>query len=530
MKRARIGQRTARIAFCVVAGLFGCACAFAEDEKPDRGKAKHVVLIVWDGMRPDFVTEENTPNLVQLAAEGVSFLQHHSVFPTVTNVNATALATGVHPGRSGVIANYEYRPAIDRGRTLRTEELSTIRKGDKITGGKYLGVPTIAEMVQASGGRTVIAGTKTAPLLFDRKYHASSKHAAADSVTLIEGATLPDSAHANLLKLLGPFPTDHHLPAAQEDLWTTRALTKSLWQDGLPDLSVLWLAEPDRTQHADGLGTDKALAAIKSSDANLAFVLRALETKGARDLTDILIVSDHGFSTVVNSIHVANLLASSGFDVVGHGKGRPGKGQIRVVGNGGTDLFYIAGHDPEVAGRLVEWLQQSDFASVIFSRAGLAGTFPLAQVHLETEFGPDVIATNRSDNRVNQHAVAGMLMANAKDPGVVGTHGSLSPFDVHNILFAAGPDFPRGTKSELPSSNLDVAPTILHILGIVPPHPLDGRILSEALVGGETLSAKTETIEVTRPLATGEWRQSLRLSKVGEAIYVDEGNGGVSSD
>jgi hypothetical protein len=36
------------------------------------GKASNVVVIVWDGMRPDFVSEETTPTLTRLARQGVT--------------------------------------------------------------------------------------------------------------------------------------------------------------------------------------------------------------------------------------------------------------------------------------------------------------------------------------------------------------------------------------------------------------------------------------------------------------------------
>src|SRR5436190_11729335 len=77
------------------------------------GKAEHVVVIVWDGMRPDFITPDRTPTLHQLARDGVMFQNHHSVYCTATDVNATAIATGAYPSHSGVIANTEYRPRIN---------------------------------------------------------------------------------------------------------------------------------------------------------------------------------------------------------------------------------------------------------------------------------------------------------------------------------------------------------------------------------------------------------------------------------
>jgi predicted AlkP superfamily pyrophosphatase or phosphodiesterase len=84
----------------------------AESTTPER----HVVVIVWDGMRPDFVSEENTPALWKLAREGVIFRNHHAVYPSATIVNGTAMVTGVYPGHSGLTANHEYRPEIDRNR------------------------------------------------------------------------------------------------------------------------------------------------------------------------------------------------------------------------------------------------------------------------------------------------------------------------------------------------------------------------------------------------------------------------------
>src|SRR5438309_2345708 len=75
--------------------------------------AKHVVLVVWDGMRPDFVTEKNCPTLWKLAHEGVTFRRHHSTYLSATNVNGTAMATGMQPDHSGLIANQEFRAEVE---------------------------------------------------------------------------------------------------------------------------------------------------------------------------------------------------------------------------------------------------------------------------------------------------------------------------------------------------------------------------------------------------------------------------------
>src|SRR5262245_30093881 len=76
------------------------------------GRAEHILVVVWDGMRPDFVTPQHCPTLYSLATNGTFFRRHHCAFISSTEVNGTALATGAHPGRSGVQANTEYRPEL----------------------------------------------------------------------------------------------------------------------------------------------------------------------------------------------------------------------------------------------------------------------------------------------------------------------------------------------------------------------------------------------------------------------------------
>jgi arylsulfatase A-like enzyme len=109
-----------------------------------------------------------------------------------------------------------------------------------------------------------------------------------------------------------------------------------------------------------------------------------------------------------------------------------------------------------------------------------------------------------------------------------GTHASLSKFDMRNTLVAAGPDFRRGMVNDLPSGNLDVAPTILWILGIKPPSPLDGRVLHEALVDSRapTANPQTKVIEAKRDVGPLLWKQYLKYTTFEGSIYFDEGNGG----
>jgi arylsulfatase A-like enzyme len=502
--------------------LLGVVTVFCVCQAPARETpllSRHVLVVVWDGMRPDFVSQENTPALWKLAHEGVIFRNHHAVYPSATNVNGTALVTGVYPGHSGIIANHEYRPEIDRKRSIDVEIPAVVEKGDKFSDGKYISFPTIAELIQRMGGRTVIAAAKTVGLLLDRHIDPSP---AKNCVTFFAGESRPHDALAPIAAALGPFPPAH----LQQDVWTTKALTDILWKGGVPAFSVLWLGEPDLTQHESAPGAPPALAAIKSSDENLATALSALDRQGVRDATDVFVVSDHGFSTIERSVDLRKILNDAGFTARTEFTDEPKPGDIMLAGNGGSVLFYVIGHDAGVKRRLVEFLQQTDFTGVIFTKEPLPGTFDLSEARIDSKHAPDVVMAFRWNDLKNQFGVPGMIDADWQRKAGKGTHATLSRFDMHNTLIAAGPDFRRGQVDDLPTGNVDLAPTILRIFGITAPQ-MDGRILSEAMINIDmpTLKPETKTIEATKDFPSGTWRQSLQTSRGGSTIYLDEGNG-----
>jgi arylsulfatase A-like enzyme len=490
---------------------------------------RHVVVLVWDGMRPDFVTDGNTPALWKLAREGVTFRHHHSVYPTATNVNGAAIATGAYPNHNSLVANREYRPRIDPLQPIENAEPEVIKKGDETSGGKYLALPTVAETVRSVGRPVAIAGTKAVTFLHDR--HAEWTTATSrKSLTIFAAAPMTESLRNETEQLLGPFLKEPAHSGADRNAFATRALTEILWRADLPAFSLLWLSEPDLTQHETSPGSEASLAAVRSSDRNLATVLEVLAKKNARARTDILVVSDHGFSTIGRSIDFPAAARAAGFDTVTEFENSPKAGQVMIVGNGGSILFYVAEHERATVARLVEWLEHSDFAGVIFAREKFEGTFPLESVHANTADAPDVLVSLRWNTKANRFGVAGEIMTDSGRPAGQGSHATLSEFDVHNTLIAAGPDFRRGFASDLPSANVDIAPTVLRLLGISTPGKMDGRVLSETLSAESTPAPViSETVEAARKFPTGEWRQHLRLSRVGDFTYIDEGNGAFES-
>ena len=488
------------------------------------GNAHHVVVVVWDGMRPDFITEATTPNLFQLSRRGVFFQNHHPVFVSSTEVNGTAIATGCHPQSSGLIANKEFRPAIDPLRIIATEDLRTVRKGDLLENGHYLQRATVAEILRAQGMKTAIAGSKPVALLHDR---AERDHASTSQL-VYEGETLPTSLKATLVEKLGPMPSANPGKTARDE-WTTRALMEVLWHDGVPPYSLLWLAEPDATQHRTSPGSVDSLAAIRGSDARLGDVIQELSRQKMLQDTDILVVSDHAFSTCTEGIDVAVELSQAGFTTARGLTTSSNPDTVLVGGLGGCVALSVPSHNPEVVDRLVRHLQTTPYAGVLFSRTAIEGTFPMDTVQIQTTNAPDVLVAFRWNSQTNGFGTTGGVYVEGTLTSPAGTHASLSHYDMHNTLVAAGPDFRQGVFDPLPSGNTDLAPTILWILGVQPPQPMDGRVLSEALTvpGPRLESVDFQQLTARRTLDSGTWSQTLNVSRLNGVAYFDEGNGGI---
>src|SRR5207248_2819524 len=131
------------------------------------------------------------------------------------------------------------------------------------------------------------------------------------------------------------------------------------WKEGVPDFSFVWMNEPDLSQHQTGPGSQRSLAAMRNADENLAKILRALDLKGIRDSTDVIVVSDHGASTVVTLQDLAEALTKAGIPARRQFTEKPNSDDVLVVGNGGAALIYVPGKNGgPIVQRVVRFLQQ----------------------------------------------------------------------------------------------------------------------------------------------------------------------------
>lgn len=514
-------------ATAAIVALSGCASALAFQGGPEASKGSHVVIVVWDGMRPDFARPDIAPNVCALAARGVRFQNNHSVYITSTEVNGTAISTGAFPAVSGIVSNRMYLPQVFPSRPVDAQDPDVIEKNDKATGGHHIRLATLPELVREAGFTTAVAASKPVGFIWDRTQDLAKRKGC---ITLADGETIPQGAIRGIVSGLGGDMKqlrDHKPGRLSDDRWTTRALTEYLWKDEIPTLSVLWLAEPDASQHQTGPGSPQSLSAITNSDACLGTVVSTLEKRGVLDSTDIIVVSDHAFSTVSRGVSAVKVAKAAGFDAVDklpEGKSLA-KGQIMIAANGGSVCYYVGGHDAATIAKFAKYLQGTDYAGVVFTSTGEPGTFKPAEAFIDAAGAPDITVSMNWSEESSAHGTPGMIVADGRPPGQ-GMHATLSPFDAHNTLIAAGPHFRKGMQSTLPSANIDISPTVCEILGVKPDPRQTGRVLTEALEGKTAPDGTPTTTTIVAQ--TEGWQQYLTRTTFAGHVYVDQGGRGTT--
>ncbi len=473
-----------------------------------RGERRAIVM-VWDGLRPDCISEKLTPNLWRLAAGGVWFINSHAVFPTVTRVNAASIVSGLLPGRHGIPANEFFAPGVTRDGRLNAGDhthLELLRAGRD---GRVLLAPTLAESVAQAGGRTAVVSTGSpgSALLQDPEVRGH------DGI-LLHPANVIGLDLNDLIERLGPLPA-RAVPNTAMNAWCTRAITDVLLTDDPPRLIHFWHSDPDGTQHARGIGHPDTLRAIRDADTHLGAILAALERFGLADETDLIVASDHGFSTLLPGVDVTEALVRAGV------KESRESDDVVVFG----ECVFVRDHDPDRVAAVVACLHRLPSIGPLFTGGdspAVEGTFALATVGAAGPAAPDVLYSRQWGHESNEHGYPGTAATVFSGGRYVASHGAISPWDIRNTLIAAGPDFKQGVVSEVPAGNVDIMPTLCHVLGLGLPPGLDGRVLYEALRDGpEPAQVRFERTQVT--VETDRLRQTLHYSVVDGHRYVDYG-------
>jgi hypothetical protein len=588
------------ILLSVALSLLSAGTGFAQGNP-----SRNLVLFVPDGLRGRIVSPETAPAMADVRDKGVNFSNSHSLFPTFTTANASGLATGHYLGDTGDFSNtiytgYPVGPAHGTV-TPFLESDPVILDADEHFGGDYLNEETLLKMARTKGYSTAAIGKLGPTLIFDHtdKIGAAGLHSIIidDSTGGKGGVPLSDEMKAALSKADLPLATPSRgdngkagdaktpgtlVPNTAQQAYLADVAAKvvlPMFKDrNKPFVLVFWSRDPDGSQHNNGdslntvtpgINGPTSLAGIRNADNNLAQLRRALDDLGLAATTDIIISSDHGFSTISKqsrtspsakvgyadtpkdflpmgflAIDLARALKLPLFDPndsnarvaddahpkAGNGLigNDPAKPDLVIATNGGSDLIYLPNKDRKLAARTVKALLEQDYVSGIFvddDLGKLPGTLPLSQLFLRGKAvtpRPAIVVNFRSyASGCEQPTNCSVEVADTALRQGQGMHGSFSRGDTLNFTAAIGPDFKAGYVDALPVSNADVGATAARLLGLTP-RPrghLVGRVMTEAMPHGTIPRAFSGTVK-SKPAANG-LRTVLNFQRVQSQRYFD---------
>jgi len=294
----------------------------------------NIIIFVADGLRSGIVTQATAPTLADIRRHGVDFQNSHSVYPTVTTVNASAIATGHGIGDTGEYFNNIYLgiPALKSAYNSLIgdmEDDAVLLETNQRNSGNYLNEISFLAAARANGYNTAAIGKEGPVLIQDLAAGDGSSTLIIDDLSgsSIEGhIPLP----ATLIKAIAQAGLDKRAPdrglnagsgaynmagtlvanTEQQD-WFIKVATKVILPkfsaDNRPFALVYWSRDPDGTQHnqgdslnelTPGINGPTTMAAIKNASDNLQSLIDQLKALGLYETTDIMVTADHGFATI----------------------------------------------------------------------------------------------------------------------------------------------------------------------------------------------------------------------------------------
>jgi hypothetical protein len=312
---------------------------------------RNVILFVPDGLRALKVTPETAPTMAAIRDNGVNFQNPHSLFPTFTMANGSALATGHQLGDSGTFSNTIYTgfPVSALGGTVTPflESDPVLAEVDAHFAGDYISEETLLKAARTRGFSTAAIGKLGPVLMFDHTERDGEKTIVIDDATGNSGG-IPVSAEVksamdklglNAAPGRGNNPGDNGNAGAfdkpgakvanvtQQKYFadvTTKVVLPMFKARNKPFILVYWSRDPDGTQHnhgdnplqlTPGINGPTSLAAIKNADDNLAQIKQTLSDLGLAETTNIVIAADHGFSTISKQSETSPAAKASYADV-----------------------------------------------------------------------------------------------------------------------------------------------------------------------------------------------------------------------
>lgn len=466
------------------------------------------IIVGFDALRRDLLSSDLMPNLAEFAAGGCDFSNSRATFPTETRVNSASLATGTHPTRHGIVANSFFDPALPGAHLFKTGALTP---DTKVYGGKPVTATSLGEVLAEAGMQcaTVSAGTPGNALMLNPRARALGQ--VTYSVQGPESCT-PVSLFVEMAERFGPVPAGA-VPNIGRCTYATDVLLGHILPNIAPDVATIWYSEPDISFHNSGIGSPDSITAMRALDHEFARILAWRECQVESEAIQIITISDHGQITARKRLDIVAALCSAGFRA---GSALSPDVDFVCVASGSGNIFVRDGNMPLLR-TMVDWLREQPWIGTLFTTGRnevegiIPGTFAHDLVGNAHNRTPYLLYTLKTDDAPNAFGAPGSCYywMDGIPEGRGGVHGGLHPLELHNFMAAGGSIYRPSAACSNPSGIVDIAPTILHALGLDQPASMHGRVLFEALQSAEADTPAT----ASETFITGHGSYSQSLSR-----------------
>jgi arylsulfatase A-like enzyme len=286
---------------------------------------QNIIVFVADGLRAAAVSPERAPTFAKVRDTGVNFANSHSLFPTVTTANGSAIATGHLLGDTGDFGNSIYSgfPVAAAGGIVTPfiQDNAILAELNQHHGGNFIAERTLMQAAREKGYLTAALGKvgpvgihdltqldgKTTIFFDDDTGKKNGIDLRPDVVEMLKKAGLALETPGRAQRSETPGKTTNIIQQKYYREIVTKLLLPHYKESGKPFMLLYWSSDPDGTQHSQldsenelepGINGPTSLAAIKVADDDLAAILATLKELALDSTTNVFVTADHGFSTI----------------------------------------------------------------------------------------------------------------------------------------------------------------------------------------------------------------------------------------
>lgn len=301
------------------------------------------VIIMIDGLDPDYLESCPAPNLEQMARDGFK-TEAKAVMPTVTNVNNVSLITASYPEGHGITSNYWLnRDAGHDSGEEPSEEPSEVY----MESGEFIQKETMFQRATSQGARSLLVTAKD-----------KLRRLLGDGATLSVSSEQPPDW---VVKGVGEPPPIYSVDVNQ---WVVNAAKFIM---GREQFDLAYVTTTDYAMHTYAPEEPESQRHIKILDEAIGKLVESIPQ------VQVLITADHGMSAKDTMINLPEVLSSHGIK----GRAVPIIKDMYTVHHsnlGGCIYVYL---EPGDLDRAVEIMKQLDGVDDALPRQDAARRFKL---------------------------------------------------------------------------------------------------------------------------------------------------------